>query len=196
MNGLLYMARPRVIDQNDILDAAERVVIRNGAAQLTLDAVALQAGISKASVIYDYKTKQQLIKAIISRRLEQEKIRIQAHIDALGPAPDVTIRGLISAASTLPDDDLRAVAGKLSAAMALDEELRGEIEDHYHNMIASVMKTSENSAKGLLAFLALEGLKSLEWHKYYSWSASERKLILQEITGLIETVSLETDECP
>ena len=60
------MARPRVIDQNDILDAAEVVVMRNGAAQLTLDAVAIEAGISKASVIYDYKSKQQLIKSVIA----------------------------------------------------------------------------------------------------------------------------------
>ena len=44
------MARPRVIKQDDILDAAEAVVVRCGAAHLTLDAVAVEAGISKASV--------------------------------------------------------------------------------------------------------------------------------------------------
>ena len=55
------MGRKRVIDQEQVLDAAQRVVARDGAARLTLDAVAEEAGISKASVIYDYKSKQALI---------------------------------------------------------------------------------------------------------------------------------------
>lgn len=180
------MARPRVIDQNDILDAAEAVVIRNGAAQLTLDAVALEAGISKASVIYDYKSKQQLIKAVIARRINREKKRIQTITDMLGNVPDVTVRGLIAAASEVPDNDLRAVARNLAAALAMDDELHSVIENYYHHIIASVMETSDNPTKGLLSFLALEGLKSLEWHKYYSWSATERSLILQEITNLLD----------
>jgi AcrR family transcriptional regulator len=52
------MGRKRVIDQEEILNGAEFVVVRDGAAHLTLDAVAEQAGISKASVIYSYKSKQ------------------------------------------------------------------------------------------------------------------------------------------
>ena len=179
------MARPRVIDQNDILDAAEVVVMRNGAAQLTLDAVAIEAGISKASVIYDYKSKQQLIKSVIARRIEREKNRIKSATDALGDVSDRTVRGMIAAAAQAPDDDLLAVARKLAAALALDDELRSVIEDYYRRKIASVMETSENPAKGILAFLALEGLKSLEWHKYYSWNAAERDLILQEISHLL-----------
>ena len=42
------MGRRRTIDRNAILQAAERVVHRSGAARLTLDAVAAEAGISKA----------------------------------------------------------------------------------------------------------------------------------------------------
>lgn len=182
------MARPRVIDQNDILDAAEVVVVRNGAAKLTLDAVAVEAGISKASVIYDFKTKKQLIKAVIARRINKEKDRIKAVTEALDDGPDRTVRGLIAAAEDVPDDDLRAVAAKLAAALAQDNELRDVIASYYRQMIASVMDTSEIPSKGLLAFLALEGLKSLEWHKYYSWSASERHSILQEISHLLDTV--------
>lgn len=188
------MARPRVIDQNDILDAAEAVVIRNGAAQLTLDAVAIEASISKASVIYDYKSKQQLIKAVIARRIDKEKTRIQTITDTLGGGPDVTVRGLIAAASDVPDDDMRAVARNLAAALALDDELHSVIEDYYRNIIAAVMETSENPAKGLLSFLALEGLKSLEWHKYYSWSVTERNLILQEIANLLDVKPQQASE--
>src|SRR3546814_2511896 len=42
------MARPRTIDRDAVLDAAQRVVARDGAAGLTLEAVAAEDGISKA----------------------------------------------------------------------------------------------------------------------------------------------------
>ena len=61
------MGRKRVIDQEAILDAGEAVVARDGVTGLTLEAVAKQAGISKAAVIYDYKSKQAVIEAIVER---------------------------------------------------------------------------------------------------------------------------------
>src|SRR5690606_22501748 len=95
----------RVIDQNEILDAAETVVARDGAANLTLDAVAIEAGISKASVIYDYKSKQALIKAVIERRVDEDRSRLEHALARLGPVPNAHIKGRIATfAETAPDD--------------------------------------------------------------------------------------------
>jgi len=180
------MARPRVIDQDDILDAAEAVVVRNGAAHLTLDAVAAETGISKASVVYDYKTKQQLIKAVIERRLALEEERICAATASLGAAPGASIRGMIAAAAFAPPDEARAVAINLGAAVAQDSELREPIAEFYQQMISAVMETiKDNPRGGLLAFLALEGLKSLEWRDLHTWPDHERKRILREIAWLV-----------
>lgn len=192
------MARPRVIDQNDILDAAEIVVVRSGAAHLTLDAVAIEAGISKASVIYDYKTKQQLIKAVIERRVALGEERIRDVTEELGAVPNASIRGLIAAASKAEPDDARAVAVNLGAALAQDHELCKPIEDYYKRTIASVTTTSSNPRAGLLAFLALEGLRALEWHDFYSWTDSERQRILREIGWLVDAdpVSCRPDDLP
>lgn len=44
------MGRIRVIDRDHLLDAAEAVVARDGAVKLTLESVAAEAGVSKASV--------------------------------------------------------------------------------------------------------------------------------------------------
>lgn len=65
------MGRKRVIDQQAVLDAAERVVGRDGAANLTIDAVAREAGINKASVLYDHKSKQALVEAVVDRALSE-----------------------------------------------------------------------------------------------------------------------------
>ncbi|PWK74037.1 TetR/AcrR family transcriptional regulator [Aminobacter sp. AP02] len=190
------MARPRVIEQSDILDAAELVVVRDGAAHLTLDAVATAAGISKASVIYDYKSKQQLINAVIRRRVDAEQERIQALTPPAGSVPSAAINGLIAAAAQRPRDHVRAVAVNLVAALAQDAESRGFIEAVYARMIASVSETAENPRGAILAFLALEGLKRLELHNMHPWSDAERAGILHDIQWLVDAEYLQGNNSP
>jgi len=180
------MARVRVIDREAVLCAAERVVSREGAARLRLEAVAAEAGISKASVLYDYKTKQALIKAVIERRVSSETARLRACIDQLGPVPDRVMRGRIAAADRGISDADRAVALNLIAALAQDSELRAPIQEAYRHQIAEIIDTSSHPRGALLAFLALEGLKLMEWFGLYSWPERERKQLFEEISSLID----------
>ena len=180
------MGRHRVIDRESVLDAAEKVVTRDGAARMTLEAVAAEAKISKASVLYDYKTKQALIKAVIERRVEAENARIRQIMDKMGPVPNVAIRSRIAAASSrsVSRED-RAVAVNLCAALAQDAELREPIQETLRNRIAAVLETSEHPRGALLAFLAIEGLMSLEWLDLHTWPAEEREALISEIAWLV-----------
>jgi len=180
------MGRRRTIDREAVLDAAERVVSRAGAARLTLDAVAAEAGISKASVLYDYKTKQTLINAVIERRVAVEDGRIQGFIDELGPAPDAPIRGRIAA--TLPSipDEERSVAISLCAALAQDELLRQPIQKIFRERIEEILRTSEHPRGAMLAFLAVEGLKLIEWFGLHAWPEPERRRLIAEIAWLVD----------
>jgi AcrR family transcriptional regulator len=181
------MGRRRTIDREAVLDAAERVVSRAGAARLTLDAVAAEAKISKASVLYDYKTKKMLINAVIERRVAAEDERIQGFIDEQGPVPDAPIRGRIAATSRpIPADEDRSVAISLCAALAQDAELREPIQKIYRERIEEILKTSEHPRGAMLAFLAVEGLKLIEWFGLHSWPEPERKLLLAEIAWLVD----------
>lgn len=96
------MGRKRLIDQSAILDAAERVVARKGAANLTLDAVAKEAGIGKASVLYDFKSKQALIEAVIDRAFVTDNARHAALEAELAEDGDLAIRGRIRGAANAP----------------------------------------------------------------------------------------------
>nr|WP_312795013.1 TetR family transcriptional regulator [Tianweitania sp.] len=179
------MSRPRVIDQSKILRAAEVVVMRDGAARLTLDAVALEAGISKASVIYDYGTKQALIKAVIERRIKAEEDKVEQAVQGLGNIADVRIRGRIAATAEAPAGDAQSVALNLCAALAQDAELRCLLQESYSRELAAIAQTSSQPRSALLAFLALEGLRSLEFLSIHSWPEPERSQILQEIGALV-----------
>ena len=180
------MGRKRVIDQGQILDAAEFVVARDGAARLTLDAVAAQAGISKASVLYDYKSKQALIAAVVQRAVTNDNAFNQGVTESLGDVASSVIRGRIVAASEPLPDDFRAVALNLCAALAQDSQLRATIQDNQTAVICRIMATSANPGGALLSYLALEGLKLLESLDYHTWPRQERDRILREINWLVD----------
>jgi len=188
------MARVRVIDRNAVLDAAERVVSRDGAARLTLEAVAHEAGISKASVLYDYKTKQALIKTVVERRVERHRSRLRACIEKQGASPDAAMRGRIEATSQFICDNDPEVAFNLIAALASDTNLRSSINEAFRQEIEQILKTATRPRAAMLAFLALEGLKSMECLGLYTWPQNERERMLKEIENLLQWDAASTSD--
>lgn len=93
------MGRTRVIDPDKLLDAAEAVVARDGPSKLTLESVAAEAGVSKASVVYDHKTKQALIEALVRRALARDNDFNAAAAERLGDTDARVVRGRIAAAA-------------------------------------------------------------------------------------------------
>ncbi len=180
------MSRPRVIGHDQILDAAEQVILRDGAAKLTLNAVAGEAGISKASVIYDYKTKQALIRAIIERRACEEQARLRAAAEALGDVPNALILGRISVVESGMQDDARAVGVSLCSAMAQDAAIRSTLQEMVAGDIKAMLEKSENPRSAQIAFLAVEGLRALETLGLHTWHPEERSVILREIEALTD----------
>lgn len=180
------MGRHRTIDREAVLEAAERVVSRDGAAHLTLDAVAAEAGISKASVLYDYKTKRALIRAVIERRVAVSTAEVQAFVDARAGEADADIRGRLDATSRPVSDEDRTAALSLCAALAQDAELRQPIQQSYREVIEKIAASSTHPHGAMLAFLATEGLMLMEWLGLHSWPAKERGRLVADIGWLID----------
>lgn len=180
------MGRKRTIDRDAVLDAAERVVARDGAANLTLDAVASEAGISKASVLYDAKTKQAVIEAVVRRAFQRDNDHhAQVERDLHG-MENLAIRGRIDAAAEPPPEAFKPVALNLSAALTLDKDLRRQMQEHQAATIERVLETSNSPRGALLAYLALEGLKFLEYLDFHSFASEERARLIAEITWLVD----------
>jgi AcrR family transcriptional regulator len=179
------VGRQRTIDREALLDAAERVVMREGAAHLTLDGVACEAGISKASVLYDYKTKRALVRALIERRVATEQQRVQRFIDAESDRPNARIRGHLAATSRSFSDEERSVALNLCAALAQDAELRVPVQQSLGEAVAEIQRDSAHPRGAMLAFLAIEGLTLLDWFGLHSFDKPERERLIADIDWLI-----------
>lgn len=76
-------AEPRRPVRERVLDAAERVVTRDGAAHLTLDAVVAEAGVSKGGMLYHFRSKDALLKGLLARTLERHMARVAETQDSL-----------------------------------------------------------------------------------------------------------------
>jgi AcrR family transcriptional regulator len=65
------MARSSDDTRRALLDATYRVIRNNGAAHLTLDAIAQAAGVSKGGLLYHFPSKQALLRGLVDDELER-----------------------------------------------------------------------------------------------------------------------------
>jgi len=150
------MGRPRKIDRDKVLDAAEAVVGDVGAAALSIDAVAKAAGITKSGVQYCFGTKQQLIDAMF-RRWETEFAEEVAELVGTDPDPITFIRGHIEA--TMRTDEVEnARSAVLMAALLQTPEQRQRAQEWYRQRMKEIDVSTERGRRTRLAFLASEGL--------------------------------------
>ncbi|MBA0100603.1 TetR/AcrR family transcriptional regulator [Stenotrophomonas indicatrix] len=178
------MGRRKSIDPQQLLDAAERVVAQMGAARLTLDAVAAEAGVSKASVVYDFQSKAGLIQAVVERAVARDNA---FNREAAKGFNQDALRGRIAAAAQPFPEAFQPVALALCAAMAQDPQLRAPIQHNQAQILAEIQQQATHPRSALLAYLALEGMKLLESLDYVQWPAAQRQQLLQDIGALIET---------
>ena len=140
----VYLCFSMSTSKDRILDAAERVVLRDGAAHLTLDAVAQESPLSKGGLLYNFPTKDALIRAMVARlseRFDAEMTRLaetdpcpagrlsRAYVSACFPQPaalsaphDRVAAGLLAAVATNPSllEPLREGAQAIQAKLAED----------------------------------------------------------------------------
>ena len=181
------MGRRKSIDPQHVLDAAERVVAQVGAARLTLDAVAAEAGVSKASVVYDFQSKAGLIQAVVERAVARDNAFNREAAKCF--AQDAVLRGRLAAAEQPFPEAFQPVALALCAAMAQDPQLRAPIQQNQAQILAEILQQATHPRSAMLAYLALEGMKLLESLDYVQWPPAQRRQLLQDIGALIDAPS-------
>lgn len=181
------LARSRKIEEDDVLDAAERVVVRQGAAGLSIDAVAREAGISKARVVYTHKSKSALLEALIDRRVRAEKQRTHEAVEASRDTPHPELFGRIAAAMETPAQEDRAVMLAISASMSSEERLQHLMREWTQEDLAAIESGSCRPRAALMAYLALTGFYCIELFDFHRWDAAERLRILDGIGSIFES---------
>ncbi len=115
----------------EVLKAAQQVVLRDGVASLTLEAVAREAGRSKGGLLYHFPTKEALIQGLIADLVARFDAEVERRV-ALDPVagPGRWLRAFLAATAEEEDTDY-ALGGGIFAAISQDLALLEPIRSAY-----------------------------------------------------------------
>lgn len=147
--------RPRSIDRDLVLDAAERIVLAQGAAGLSFDAVAREAGVTKGGVQYAFGTRDNLIRAMIARWSEAFDADVAAR-SGEAPTPRDTIRAHLAATRDADDAEHSRSAVMMTALVQHPDQL-AQTRDWYNARLGTLDLDDPQDRRLALTFLAGEG---------------------------------------
>jgi AcrR family transcriptional regulator len=116
----------------EILDAACRVIVREGAHGLRMASVADEAGVSKALVHYYFPTRQDLLRNAFAWSEERWQTVLTAELDALSTGAERLEHALCaSLGADASFSDKRALWNEVWSSLRFDDELRPRVERSY-----------------------------------------------------------------
>lgn len=121
------MEKPTAHSVRDaLLDAAEAVVVRDGIANLALEAVAAQAGLSKGGLLHHFPNKDRLVEAMVERSAEGVRRCYSDAYEATPEGPARMVRAVLdNCFSTKWTEHLRSGSAAVFAALAHNPALIG-----------------------------------------------------------------------
>lgn len=99
-----------------ILDAAQRVALRDGSAHLTIDSVARESGLSKGGVLYHFPSKEALLEAMVERLAAVLRQIVEERRPAHAEKRCPTLHALLDASASLDWLHSQAPSALLAAA--------------------------------------------------------------------------------
>lgn len=188
------MGRKRTIDRAATMAAIEAVILREGVAGLSIDAVAREAGISKSSVVYDFRNKAGLLAAFTRKRMDAYRHEMENLRNAMD-GPDRWLRAVIGQARQGLSDEDTSVAMKLAAAAHVSEECNNVMRQQLLSCLCDAIEDAGDERRSRLAFVALHGLKCLEYFGFHRFDDETRQQLLDDILALIgSTPATETEQ--
>lgn len=149
---------PSVRDR--MLDAAEAVVVRQGIANLTLDAVAAEAGMSKGGLLHHYPSKDKLIEGMVARCAENWRSCVTSAYDEVPPGPGRMARALLNQLADSPawSEQCQRSSSAVFAALAQNPALIQPMRQVYAELRGRL--TSDGLAPGVgeTIVAAMDGL--------------------------------------
>ena len=174
--------------KDDILDAAQRVAGREGAANLTLDKVAKECGLSKGGLLYNFRSKDALLKGMLERLIEQNEAMMTSESSALEGEENVTVRSLLRCIACHQTADPQVYLSIIAASVQspeLLEPIKSKLARYYDDML----QESSDPTMTLLLWAAADGLLLHNVLGIAPYSNATRNELFQRLLSLSEELT-------
>jgi AcrR family transcriptional regulator len=178
------MPKTRHIDnrRDALLDAAERVAIRLGAAHLTLDAVAKEAKVAKGGLIYHFPSKKALFQAMLVRALEVYGRSVQANLADpanRGDAALARIRLLTTQSKRLEQISTLVISIAVNYPKLLQDLQKRSVAFY------GILAQDKSGDRAVIAMLAVHGLFLMERLGVGPFKKKRRAQLIQALCTLV-----------
>jgi AcrR family transcriptional regulator len=185
------MLRPSSRDR--ILDVASQIASDEGASQLTIDAVAKRAGISKGGVMYHFGSKDEMLSALVDRVTQLALTRLSESAALLGNRACSMLDALIDEGlRSNPAED--ALISGLLGAVANNPALAKPAANAYSAVYRRFESMEAMAPNALVVALALDGLLFLRLLKLVSFDATNIERLRTVLKRLAEAPLVELPE--
>lgn len=165
-----------------ILNAAAELAVSEGAAHLSLDAVAARAGVSKGGLLYNFPNKAALMQGLVERfielfRSEIEESAGEGHAGRLAPTYlSIVLRNL--------DEKLPRSSGLL-AVLAENPCMMEPVKAFHRDLLDRLLDEASDPGAVLVLFMVLEGLRAQRLLGTDILEPEERSILLVRINSLL-----------
>lgn len=144
-----------------LLDAAESVVVHRGIGNLTLDAVAAEAGMSKGGLLHHFPSKDRLVEAMVVRHAQCWRDCYTAGYNSVSEGPGRMARGLLNRCLTDAEcwtEQLRRSTSAVFAALAQNPTLIEPMREAYADLYKLIMADGLPDGVADAVVTAIDGL--------------------------------------
>jgi len=182
-DGAKVRGRPN--SRERILKAASELVREVGANNISLDAVAERAGISKGGLLYNFPTKVELLRALVANHVERLEAQVAEAQRNHAGSPNALIHAVIESSCLAGAAGKAAKPSGILAAIAQDPLLLDPVREHMRRLMQEIRRTSRNPDRALIAILALEGLRTHDLFEFGALNQDERDGLLAALADFV-----------
>lgn len=150
---------PKETVRGRLLRAAEELAHENGAGNMSLDAVAARAGVSKGGLLYHFPSKAKLLEALVESFVEQFEAELAGRVGT-----DKGKSGNVGAAVLEMFVQERSYGrpppSGVLAALAENPYLIEPVRKHHADLLERIRSSVHDKTDATIAYLALQGIRS------------------------------------
>ncbi|HZH24453.1 MAG TPA: TetR/AcrR family transcriptional regulator [Solirubrobacteraceae bacterium] len=173
---------PRPNRRQQLLDAAFAVIRRDGAQALTLDAVAVEAGVSKGGVLYHFGSKRALIDGLVDCWLDDFEARLEG--------PDLLAAYVRASDLSAAGPEVRASEFGMLAALIEEPEVLEVARERHADWMQRMLGGPLPREDAWLVRLAADGLWFADLLGIAAPAGDDRRRLVERL------LSLAADEAP
>ncbi|HEY4193515.1 MAG TPA: TetR family transcriptional regulator [Mesorhizobium sp.] len=178
------MKLPRSNSREKILDAAADVAAEAGPGSLSLEAVALRAGVSKGGLLYNFPTKAKLMQGLVERYLSEfEQALENARANCTNGENLLSIYIRLAA---MECEGTKPSASWIFSAIAEDPDFLTPIKAFRQALFQRLKAETPNTKALLVCYLAIEGMRSMNLFDSHILTDAERETLVESLLAVAE----------